>query len=401
MDIRRTILWMIFVFSVFAIWNNWQTYNGQPSLFGQAPQSETTSNPASGTPGVPNAATPAGTASTPSTAAPAVASEKITITTDVFKLNFDSIGAQIVYAELLKYPSTENRDQPIVLLDNSPTAEYIVQSGLVAPQGINKRYPDQNTPFRMVSTETTMTGDTLPVVFESESDGIKVTRTYTFHRNSYRIDVKDEVTNTATESQSPSLYLQIARDSQDPAGSSSFYPTFTGMAVYSDEERFQKVSFSEIDKKNADYVKSADDGWISVIQHFFVTAWVPEEGKERYIDMRKVSNSLYAISAVEPLGNIAPNSTVATQSTLWIGPQDQKALAAISPSLDLVVDYGWLTILAKPMFTFMTWLHSLVGNWGWTIVLLTVIIKLILYPLSASSYRSMAKMKMWPRACRP
>ena len=393
MDIRRTILWMIFVFSVFAIWNNWQTYNGQPSLFGQAPQSETNTHPASGTPGVPNAASPAGTATTPSTTAPAVASEKITINTDVFKLNFDSIGAQIVYAELLKYPSSENSGQPIVLLDNTAAAEYIVQSGLVAPQGSNKHYPDQNTAFRMVSTETTMTGDTLPVVFESESDGIKVTRTYTFHQDSYRIDVKDEVTNTSAEPQSPSLYLQIARDGQDPAGSSSFYPTFTGMAVYSDEERFQKISFSEIDKKNAEYIKSADDGWISVIQHFFVTAWVPQEGKERFNDLRKVSNSLYAISSVEPLGSIAPNSTVTSQSTLWVGPQDQQALAEISPTLDLVVDYGWLTILAKPMFTFMTWLYTLVGNWGWTIVLLTVIIKLILYPLSASSYRSMAKMK--------
>ncbi|NLY64785.1 MAG: membrane protein insertase YidC [Alcaligenaceae bacterium] len=393
MDIRRTILWMIFVFSIFAVWNNWQTYNGQPSLFGSAPQTTTDSHSANGTPAAPSAVSPTGTAAVAANAAPAVASETVTITTDVFKLNFDTLGAQIVYAELLKHPASEDRSQPTILLDNSAVSQYIVQSGLVAPQGQNKHFPDQNTLFRLVSNETSLTGDTLPVVFEAESDGIKVTRTYTFHRNSYKIDVKDQVSNISAEPQSPSLYLQIARDSNDPAGSSSFYPTFTGMAVYSDAERFQKIDFSDIDKKKADHINSATDGWISMIQHFFVTAWIPQEGKERYIDTRKASNTLYAISAVEPLGVIAPGSTVESLNTLWVGPQDQKALSAVDPTLDLVVDYGWLTMLAKPMFTFMIWLHSLLGNWGWTIVVLTIIIKIVLFPLSASSYRSMAKMK--------
>lgn len=362
-------------------------YNAPPA---PEPTTSNTATPAVAA-GTPSVATEQ--ANAPSSTAPAsTSSEKITINTDVYNLTFDTLGAQIVKAELLQHPIAEDRSTPIVLLDND-TVKYTVQSGLVGPGNLQKNYPNQNTLFTMTSNETKMTGDKLDVVFTAESDGLKVVRTYTFSKGSYHIVVNDQVSNTSNEVQSPSQYLQITRDNHEPAGGSSFYPTYTGWAVYSDEERFQKVTFEEIDKNSADFIKQSPDGWVSFIQHFFVTAWIPEQGKPHTVDLRKVGNNLYAVSTVESLGNLAPGASASTTSSLWVGPQDQKALAKVDPTLDLVVDYGWLTIIAKPMFSLMNWIYSWIGNWGWTIVVLTIIIKLLLYPLSAASYRSMAKMK--------
>ncbi|NEN75264.1 membrane protein insertase YidC [Pelistega sp. NLN82] len=380
MDIKRAILWMIFIFSSFMVWSNWQMYNAP-----QQPVQANTTTPVQHN--VP--ASVSDVVATNTTTAP---SEKVVITTDVFKLTFDTLGAQLVHAELIKHYDTEDKTKATVLLDNEQFT-YTVQSGLIAAVNVQKSYPKQDTPFTFVSSEKVLSGDTLDVVFRAESDGIELTRTYTLHKGNYRIDVKDDVKNISTESQSPSLYLQITRDNHEPAGGISMAPTYTGWAVYSDAERFQKVTFEEIDKNSAEYIKTASDGWISFIQHFFVTAWIPEQGKERSIQLRKAGKDVYAISTVEALGTLSPGQSTISKATLWVGPQDQKALAAIDPTLDLVVDYGWLTLIAKPMFKLMSWLYSWIGNWGWTIVVLTIIIKLLLYPLSAASYRSMAKMK--------
>ena len=387
MDIRRSILWMIFIFSVFMIWNNWQMYNAPVKPV-------TTASTASTTEQHPTApATALGNTTVPSNAAATQqASEKITVSTDVFNLTFDTLGAQLVRAELLKYHDAEDKTKPTILLESGEKT-YTVQSGLIGPANLQKSYPKQDTVFTLVSDQKTLSGDTLDVIFKAESDGLEVTRTYTLTKGSYAITVKDNIVNKSTQTQTPSQYLQITRDHHEPAGGLAMAPTYNGFAVYSDAERFQKVTLDEIDKNSADYVKSAPDGWISFIQHFFVTAWVPQQGKDHAVQVRKAGQNLYAISTVEALGNIAPGASTNTTATLWVGPQDQKALSKIDPTLDLVVDYGWLTFLARPMFALMSWLHSWIGNWGWTIVVLTVIIKLLLFPLSAASYKSMAKMK--------
>jgi len=399
MDIRRTVLWMIFSFSLLLLWNNWQIHNGKPSLFGGPTPAASTAEPQAGannaTPSVPSA--PTSTAATPSAvpgaAAPATArSEEVVITTDVLRLTFDTMGAQLVRAELLKYPATGQPDKPTVLLDRSAGLTYVVQSGVVgAPNG--QSFPTHQTPFRMVSTERQLTGDNLVVSFEGESGGVKVTKTFTLHKGRYDIDVRHDLANVGSAPVSPALYLQLERDGNDPADTSSFYHTFTGFAVYSEQDKFQKSTFSDIEKKKANYIKQADNGWIAVVQHYFATAWVPPQGKPRTNELLEVQKNLYAARSIEAVGEIAPGSASRVDSHLWVGPQDQKAMAALAPGLELVVDYGWLTIIAKPLFTLMTWLHSLLGNWGWTIVALTVLIKAIFYPLAAASYRSMARMK--------
>ncbi|WP_332609276.1 membrane protein insertase YidC [Achromobacter sp. ESBL13] len=399
MDIRRTVLWMIFSFSLLLLWNNWQIHNGKPSLFGGPTPAASTAEPHAGannaTPSVPSAPTSTATApsAVPGAAAPAAArSEEVVITTDVLRLTFDTMGAQLVRAELLKYPATGQADKPTVLLDRSAGLNYVVQSGVVgAPNG--QSFPTHQTPFRVTSTERQMTGDNLVVSFEGESGGVKVTKTFTLHKGRYDIDVRHDLANVGSAPVTPSLYLQLERDGNDPADTSSFYHTFTGFAVYSEQDKFQKSTFSDIEKKKANYIKQADNGWIAVVQHYFATAWVPPQGKPRTNELLEVQKNLYAARSIEAVGEIAPGSASRVDSHLWVGPQDQKAMAALAPGLELVVDYGWLTIIAKPLFTLMTWLHSLLGNWGWTIVALTVLIKAIFYPLAAASYRSMARMK--------
>ena len=403
MDIRRTILLMIFAFSLLMLWNNWQLHQGGTSLFGETPTQQTSNEqgqPASATNGeqrsVPSAAPATGQTPAAPAAAPAIppASETVNITTDVLNLTFDLNGAQIIRAELLKFPSKDQPDEPAVLLQQDANGTYVVQTGVVgAPEG--QSYPTHLTPFELITTDKTLIGDTLPVTFVSESNGVRVTKTFTFSRGEYVIDVDHKIENLTDETVAPSVYLQITRDGQDPQDTSSFYHTFTGPAIYSEEEKFQKVSFSDIEDKDGSFIKTANNGWFAMIQHYFVTAWVPPQGAERSYNMAVLGEDLYAVRSIESAGQLLPGASIDVPSKLWVGPQDQGALEKLAPSLDLVVDYGWLTIIAKPLFELMTWIHTVVGNWGWTIVLLTVLIKAVFYPLSAASYRSMAKMKQF------
>jgi len=402
MDIRRTILLMIFAFSLLMLWNNWQVHQTGSSLFGETPSdsqpannggNQTAPNGTGAVPVAPTATAPSIQTSEPQAPAPIPApSETVTIETDVYRLTFDLTGAQIIRAELLNYPTKDDSSQPTALLQQDGVRTYIVQTGVIGPADTN--YPTHLAPFSMISSETVMQGDELPVSFVSESGGVRVTKTFTFLRGQYVIDVKHTVENLTDQTVTPSVYLQITRDGDDPDDTSSFYHTFTGPAVYSEEEKFQKVSFSDIEDRDGSFIKSADNGWFAMIQHYFVTAWVPPEGAVRNYEMAQVGNNLYAARSIETLGSLAAGASSTLNSKLWVGPQDQDALEALAPELDLVVDYGWFTIIAKPLFILMTWIHDVVGNWGWTIVVLTILIKAVFYPLSAASYKSMAKMKL-------
>ena len=402
MDIRRTILWMIFSFSLLLLWNNWQTYNGRPSMFGGGAQSQVSTDVAAET--TPDTSIPSGVsgpADTPATAAadtlvpieaPAQ-SELVTVSTDVFELTFDTQGAQLVKAQLHHYTATNNADQPMVLLDKTPGYTYVAQTGVVGSTA-GQNFPTHLTPHQLVSVDEDKASGTTEVVFQAESDGVRVVKTYTLKHSEYAIHVRHDIHNLSDAPITPSLYLQLTRDDSDPKESAAFYSTYTGPALYSEEEKFQKVKFSDIDKNKAKYVRQADNGWVGMVQHYFASAWVPQQGTERINEVLRLNNNLYAIRTIESVGTIEPGSMQTVHADLWVGPQDQDAMAQLAPGLELVVDYGWLTIIAKPLFVLMTWLHKFLGNWGWTIVVLTLLIKLVFYPLSAASYRSMAKMKL-------
>ncbi len=407
MDIRRTILLMIFSFSLLMLWNNWQVHQGNPPLFG-APTPVKPSTPVSdpataagGVPVAPVAITPAATASTvPGLAAQVTApSQSVTFKTDVLSLTFDLQGAQLIRTDLLAFPSVEDPTKPFTLLERVAGHTYIVQSGLTgAPAGT--LFPTHLAPFTLETEARELTGESLIIKFSSTSGEVKLTKTFTLKRGNYIVEVDHRIENLSAQPVAPSVYLQITRDGADPAGESSA-PSFLsgpanffGAAIYSEQEKFQKVTFDEIEKRKATHIKQADNGWFALIQHYFVTAWVPPQGKTRSYEMLALEKNLYALRSIESVGAVAPNSSVSVVARLWVGPQDQVALEALAPGLELVVDYGLLTIIAKPVFALMTWLFSLLGNWGWTIVALTVLIKAAFYPLSAASYRSMAKMKM-------
>lgn len=407
MDIRRTILLMIFSFSLLMLWNNWQVHQGNPPLFG-APTAVKPSTPAndpataaSGVPVASVAITPTATASTvPGLAAQVTAPmQSVTFKTDVLSLTFDLQGAQLIRTDLLAFPSVEDPTKPFTLLERVAGHTYIVQSGLTgAPAGT--LFPTHLAPFTLETEARELTGKSLVIKFSSTSGEVKLTKTFTLKRGNYIVEVDHLIENLSAQPVAPSVYLQITRDGADPAGESSA-PSFLsgpanffGAAIYSEQEKFQKVTFDEIEKRKATHIKQADNGWFALIQHYFVTAWVPPQGKTRSYEMLALEKNLYALRSVEPVGAVAPNSSVSVVARLWVGPQDQVALEALAPGLELVVDYGLLTIIAKPVFALMTWLFSLLGNWGWTIVALTVLIKAAFYPLSAASYRSMAKMKM-------
>src|SRR5690606_8548016 len=337
-------------------------------------------------------------AASPSAAASAVPGEQqatpaqsqtVEINTDVLQLTFDTQGAQLVRAALPNYAVSSKDEQPFVLLDRRPGYTYVAQTGVVgAPAG--QSYPTHLTPFRYIGEERD--GNRTKVSFEATGDNVRVVKDFTLTDGSYAIDVRHEIHNLGDAPIQPLVYLQLERDGNSPDGS-SFYRTFTGPALYSAEDKYQKIDFSDLDKGKHNYVRDANNGWVGMVQHYFATAWVPNQGVQRHNEALRIGDNLYAIRTLVPAGSIAAGEAGSVDANLWVGPQDQDAMSALAPGLELVVDYGWLTIIAKPVFKLMTWLHTLLGNWGWTIVALTVLIKLAFYPLSAASYRSMARMK--------
>jgi YidC/Oxa1 family membrane protein insertase len=225
----------------------------------------------------------------------------------------------------------------------------------------------------------------------------------TFHRGSYVIDVAYDVTNNGSAPISPFAYFQLQRDTKTQGSHNSMAPvSYTGPVIYNEADKYKKVDFGELDKEAADptrkipYTTKADNGWVGMVEHYFVSAWVvPDNDKVlREFYARKLEGGLYSVGMVMPIGTIAPGATGEIHVPLYVGPQEQGVLAKLAKGLDLVVDYGIFTVIAAPLFWMLKWLHGLVGNWGWAIVLLTIIIKSAFYPLNHASARSMAKMKV-------
>ncbi|MBB3117564.1 membrane protein insertase YidC [Pseudoduganella violacea] len=425
MDInKRTILWIVFSVSLVFLWNEWMISTGKPSMFAPAP-TQTAKAPAAKAAGLP-APSASATAATPGAAAVDGAapfkSEIITITTDVMKVDIDTLGGQIKRLELLNYKAAgnpgwfggcfglseackSNLDARAneVLFQQNAAKTYLGQTGLVGAPGL----PNHNTGFvAKPGVRTLANGNQVQLVLEAEQGGVKLTKTLTFKRGDYVVDVRHDVTNTGAAPLTPELYLQLVHDGNKPPESSWFNSSFTGPTLYTDADKYKKLSFEKIEKEDKtqkenpgkpftpDHPTKADSGWIAISQHFFVSAFVPQAKAARDIFTKKVDTNLYAIGVVQPLGTLAPGATVSNTAQLYSGPQNEKALEKVSPGLELVKDYGMLTIIAKPMYWVMEHLHSALGNWGWTIIAFTILIKLVFFPLSAASYRSMAKMKV-------
>ncbi len=389
MDTQRLILFMLFTFSVFFLVEAWQKDQQPP----RQPVPAAVSGPA---------ATPVPTPTQTPSAAPAAApppvggelgkGQTVRVETDVFIAEIDTAGGDLRRLELRAHRDTLDMKKTFMLLEQQPNHIYIAQSGLIGNGLPNHRtaYTADNRDVKLAAGAATLAVRLTAVT----ADGIKVVKIYNFRRDSYVIDVAFEIENKTAAAIQPDAYFQLVRDNTPPAGDSAMLPTYTGMAIYTDKDKFQKIAFSDVDKGKADYPKKSSDGWIAVLQHYFLTAWLPANNIPREFYMKQLGSGLYAAGVILSAGRVEPGASITLTVPLYAGPEEQDNLSKLAPGLDLTIDYGWLTVIAKPLFWFLQWLYQWVHNWGVAIIILTVAIKAVFYPLSAASYRSMARMRI-------
>ncbi|BAL26881.1 membrane protein insertase YidC [Azoarcus sp. KH32C] len=390
MDQRRLILFLVLSFSILMLWEGWQKqHQPVPAPTANVPQATSSADGAVPTPSSSAAAVP------PTADARSVVSDapRVTVRTDMLVAEVSAEGGSIVHLELTKHKSRDDVTHNFVLFDDGAEHIYTAQSGLIG-DGL----PTHRTTFALPAGEQVLKDgqDTLTVRLEApEQNGVKVAKLLTFHRGSYVVDVAWEINNAGSANIAPHAYYQFTRDGKPSEPAQRFgVNAFTGPAFYTEAEKYQKVKFDEIENGKAKFAKKASDGWMALVQHYFVGAWLPQGNVEREFFARKVGNDLYSSGVILPIETIAPGQSGKVSAELYAGPQEQKNLSSITKGLDLVVDYGWLTVIAAPLFWVLSWVHSVVGNWGWSIILVTVAIKALFFPLSAASYKSMAKMRV-------
>ncbi|MGP1676589.1 MAG: membrane protein insertase YidC [Burkholderiales bacterium] len=394
MDTQRLILFFVFSFSLLLLWDAWQKDHRPPvpaikQSGKQGPAQAGVPSPSVPTQAAPLAQQKPGDAIPPAKAVQAK-HEKLSVKTDSFIADIDLQGGDIVRLELLKQKDTLDQNANFELF--TPAHHYVAQSGLIGP-GL----PTHKTVYKADAREYVLTDrqDKLQVRLEAPGpDGVKTVKTLTFHRASYVIDIAHEIMNGSSVPLAAHAYFQFLRDDTPPAGDTKMVSSYTGAAIYTEQEKFEKLSFSDLDKDKASYPKKADNGWIAMLQHYFVGAWLPKEGTPREFYAKPLADKLYSVGVILPIAAIAPNASGSVSVSLYAGPQEQAALKDIAPGLNLTVDYGWLTVIAAPIFWLLQFLHKWLGNWGVAIILLTVLIKAVFFPLSAASYKSMAKMKL-------
>ncbi|GAC1544551.1 MAG: membrane protein insertase YidC [Ramlibacter sp.] len=319
----------------------------------------------------------------------------------MFQADIDSQGATLSNLRLLKYADADDAHKSVVLMENgTPAVRYVAQTGLLNPIDAGDRFPNHLSPMTPQAGPRELADgqNTLEVRFESQpSGGLKYVKTYVFKRGDYSIGVRHEIVNVSEQPQDAQLYLQFVRHGTVPGSRMFGTSTFTGPAFYTEQTKFHKVDFKDIDKKKVELPVPADNGWVAMVQHYFVSAWLlntpSSEHLKREFRVASLGDNLYSVAMVLPLDKLAPGAARAVETTLFAGPEEEKKLEALAPGLELVKDYGIFTIISKPLYWLLNQLHTLLGNWGWSIVALVVLLKAAFFWLNAKAYASMAKMK--------
>ena len=394
MDTQRLILFFVFSFSLLLLWEAWQK-EARPPVVQAATQLAAVpapSQPAAAAPA--SAVAPKGPSAVPPTGTDPARADRpraiVRVKTDALRAEIDTQGGDLVYLELLQHKGTEKNDKNLVLL--GAEHRYAAQSGLIG-EGL----PNHKTPYASENAEIALADgkDSVSVRLEAVgANGVKVAKVLTFRRASYLIEVSHEITNGGSSPLATHAYFQLTRDDKSPAGETAMMSTYTGAAVYTDQDKYVKVAFSDIDKNKTPYTKAPDNGWIGIVQHYFVSAILPAARQPREFFTRRLSENFYSVGVILPVPIVEPGATAKVTVPFYAGPQEQDLLKEIAPGLEHVVDYGWLTVIAAPLFWVLQLFHTWVANWGVAIILLTLVIKLLFFPLSAASYRSMAKMKL-------
>jgi YidC/Oxa1 family membrane protein insertase len=379
MDTKRLVLFVIFSMSILMLWDAWQREHAPAEMVQQSGQAVA-------------GATSSTAAVTGNVAVDSdfklSAGQRISVTTDLYKADIETTGGDLRRLELLKHRASDNVKTNFILLDDSAKPmTYVAQTGLIGAD-----LPSHKAVFTSTAPTYQMQDgkDTLEVRLSWVGNGVTVDKVYTFHRNKYAIDVNYEIKNGSTAAITPVVYYQIVHDNESNQGS-KLMPTFTGGTYYTEATKFKKLKFSDMAKEPLKV--TSNDGWVGLLQHYFVSAWIPKDGLAREFYTEKLNEHMYRIGSKSTLSTIAPGASLTVPARLFSGPQTKHDLVETAPGLEYTVDYGWLKMVASPLFWVLSLIHSLVHNWGVAIILLTLLIKAAFYPLSAKSYRSMAQMR--------
>jgi YidC/Oxa1 family membrane protein insertase len=399
MDNQRLFLFVALSFVVLLIWQAWmKDYGPAPQVVSTPAATDTAGLPGTGT-DLPVA--PADTPATDETAIPEEivlkTAQEIIVETDLMRVVIDTNGGDLRRMDLLAYPASIEPDSPpFRLLNDSLPNLFVVQSGLRTPDGEEPTHhavftADQAS-FRMAESDDVLE---VPLTWRSPA-GIEVIKTYTFRRGSYEVGLDHTVRNNSGADWQGRQYRQMQRTQVAETGQSTFIYTYMGGVLYSPEEKYEKIKFE--DMAEADLDRQVSDGWAAMIQHYFLGAIIPDTGEENRYYTKTLSGARYVMGLISPQRTIAAGDSDTFTTRLFLGPKLQDEMAEAAPGLQLTVDFGVLTVLARPLFIAMDWIHGVIGNWGWSIIIITLLIKLAFYKLSETSYKSMANMrKLAPR----
>ena len=380
MDVQRIILAVIFSFSSLMLWQSWQKFN-IPASTAEVVVHQTEPGKSS------------------IQQAEVIRQENllqqgsvVSIQTDTLQAQINTLGGDVQQIALLNYHDLQHKNVPLMLLQDTATNKFVAQSGLLGNQ-----LPTHKSLFQAKAKNyVLMKGQTelvVPLYWDDAATGIQVEKDYVFYPDSYRIDVRWTVHAPHPLTEPIEAYFQFVRDGKAPIGESKVVHTFTGPAFYTQASKFKKVSFESLNKHEQQIPPAANNGWVAIVQHHFVSAWLPKNGEHREFYAKALGNGLYKAGVLLSGNKISSNTVWQMDVPLYVGPQIQKTLAGLAPGLTYVVDYGWLTPIAVPLFWVLQKTEEITGNWGWAIIILTILIKLAFFPLSAKSYRSMAQMK--------
>jgi len=401
MDNQRLILFLALSFILYLAWEAWQEdYVTKPVVTSSSSEMTAPATPAfevaSDVPGAPqaqlDASVKADTPEAPDAGIEASAmSQRVHVVTDTLDVIIDTRGGDIRQADLLNYPITSDMpDEPFRLMRESLPNLFVAQSGLLS----NNNAPDHYAIFNAEKTSYELQAGQnelrIPLTWQDDS-GIKVTKTLIFHRGQHVIDVEQKIENGSATEWQGRQYRQLQRSRPDGSGESAFIYTYTGGVVYSEEEHYEKIDFDDMEEANLS--RDINGGWAAIIQHYFLGAIIPPKDETNHFYTKAVGDDRFVLGLVSPSKTVNAGQIDTFTTRLYVGPKEQAVLEKLGDHLDLTVDYGMLSVIAKPMFWLLDWFNNMFGNWGWAILMVTLIIKAIFYPLSAASYRSMANMR--------
>jgi len=410
MDTQRLILFAAFMLISMSLWQSWQIQVNPPPTRTISDVSGTTSSSAdtpatNDLPAIPiatNSEQDAQSISTPSISEEMQSGQRVNVKTDVFNIEIDTIGGDIRRVALLDYPVDVNNDpSPVVLMNDKSGLFFISQTGLLASSKDSSYAPDHNVSYKIdrLSYELDKESELkVPLSWTSEDGQFTLTKIYTFYPGKYEINVEHQITNNSDIAWQGHLYRQLQRTNIEQ--SSMFLQTYTGGMISKEVDGFEKIDFPEMLEVNLSRANTG--GWISMIQHYFMGAWIPpQNSKENYytrVTNKNTSDPHYIIGSISAAQIVNPKTTTVLKDSLYVGPKLQLQIKDLAPGLDSTVDYGFLSVIAHPIYWLLDKIQSVVINWGWSIIFLTILIKALFYKLSAASYKSMAHMrKVTPR----